>query len=309
MMNLPEDSAYSSRKMRSVRNTVVKITHYLKMQDDVSSALMVGSQARKIKPADEWSDIDIVIITTNPDRYLMDSSWLEHFGIQPKISFVEETANGGVLEKRVLFNNGVAVDFTILPLNLIKENINTDLTRGELTKVLQRGVILIKDENKLVSSFMEALLSTSNNKGESKLPSISESEFSNSVNDFFFHVVWTHRKLLRGELWSATNCLDCYMKSLLLQMTEWYSKAKNSEDYDTWHSGRFIEQWADKSILKDFHGIFAHYDYHDIEPALRSTVKLYSRMAKYVANHYGFNYPTDVDQFAWKQTKIEGKKD
>lgn len=37
---------------------------------DIRGAVIVGSRARTDHPADEWSDIDIIVITTDPDRYL-----------------------------------------------------------------------------------------------------------------------------------------------------------------------------------------------------------------------------------------------
>jgi len=50
-------------------------------------------------------------------------------------------------------------------------------------------------------------------------------EFLNAVNDFWYHAVWTAKKLRRGELWIAMSCLDSYMKRRLLQMIEWHARA------------------------------------------------------------------------------------
>lgn len=53
-------------------------------------------------------------------------------------------------------------------------------------------------------------------------PQISESEFLNLTNDFYFHNIWAAKKLLRGELWSAKMCVDAYLKNYLLKMIELY---------------------------------------------------------------------------------------
>lgn len=36
---------------------------------DIRAAIVIGSRARIDHPADEWSDLDIVILSTNPTRY------------------------------------------------------------------------------------------------------------------------------------------------------------------------------------------------------------------------------------------------
>lgn len=308
MMPNSNDRFDPSGMIRTVRDSLAKITRFLKLQEDIHYAIVIGSQARKVRPADEWSDIDIVIVTSDPERYLQDSSWLEGIGIPPRITFVEKAASGGTVERRALFSNGVAVDFSIFPFNCLGEVEESDQVQEEFVKVLRRGVIIIKDEGEMISSFVKQLQSSGRMDQVPGSHEVSEQEFSQSASDFFFHFVWTNRKLNRGELWSAKTCLDCYMKSLLIQMVEWHAKAENSEEYDVWHSGRFIEQWADRSIIAEFHKIFAHYDYHDIESALHSTVRLYARIAKEVAHHYEFNYPKDIESFAWEQVgKTPGK--
>ena len=70
-----------------------------------------GSRARKINPADEWSDFDLIIVTSNPDELLMSNEWITNIGI-PKITFLEDTLCNGK-ERRVLFNNGLDIDFVI----------------------------------------------------------------------------------------------------------------------------------------------------------------------------------------------------
>jgi len=39
-----------------------------------------------------------------------------------------------------------------------------------------------------------------------------QDEFLDLINDFWYHTVWTAKKLRRGELWTAQGCSDSYMK-------------------------------------------------------------------------------------------------
>ena len=82
---------------------------------DVHFAVLVGSHARAEDPADEWSDIDLVIIVDDPAAMMADPGWLDELG-RPLLSFVEPTAVGDFTERRVLFESGQDVDFVLLPV-------------------------------------------------------------------------------------------------------------------------------------------------------------------------------------------------
>ena len=40
-------------------------------QPDIRAAFVVGSRARTDHPADQWSDLDIMVVTTRPERLLV----------------------------------------------------------------------------------------------------------------------------------------------------------------------------------------------------------------------------------------------
>jgi aminoglycoside 6-adenylyltransferase len=57
-----------------------RFTQWAEKQDDIRGAYILGSRARKETPADEWSDLDLPIITSDPDRYISDTEWLNDLG-------------------------------------------------------------------------------------------------------------------------------------------------------------------------------------------------------------------------------------
>lgn len=81
---------------------------------DIRGAVIIGSRARVDHPTDEWADLDIMIITTDPERYVSTSDWIENVG-NPLLTFVEPTAGGDDMERRVLFEGMLDVDFAIIP--------------------------------------------------------------------------------------------------------------------------------------------------------------------------------------------------
>jgi len=85
------------------------------------------------------------------------------------------------------------------------------------------------------------------------------------------------------------------MKRLVLAMIEWHAGAASGWSGDTWHNGRFLEQWADPRAIDGLRGAFAHYDTADIRLALLETMDLFRWLAAETAARLGYLYPTAAD--------------
>lgn len=266
-----------------------KFTTWAEDIKDIRGTIVVGSRARKETPADKWSDLDLVILTTNPDYYLNNTKWIEKIE-DYWITFIENTAVGGSKERRVLFKEGLDVDFSIFTVQILKEMIEN----YEIQAVLNRGIRVLIDKDNLFNNISNSLadfeLKSSN------IPSIKE--FDNLINDFWYHAVWSSKKLLRGELWTAKSCVDGYMKYKLIKLIEWHAVIKKGEDYDTWHSGRYFDEWADDKVKEDIKKCFAHYNKEDIKRALYNTMSLFRWIALEVSSELNYKYPVSVDNKA-----------
>lgn len=60
---------------------------------EIIAVYIVGSRAREDKPFDEFSDLDVVVFSTNPDYYLQNDQWLLNIG-KVWTSFMFRTAKG-----------------------------------------------------------------------------------------------------------------------------------------------------------------------------------------------------------------------
>lgn len=282
---------------------------------DVYAAVVVGSRARMDRPADPWSDLDLILIVDQPRRYLSGADWLTCMG-HPWISFLEGTADGEHMERRVLFEGGLDVDFVLLAkrdIQLLIRLLRLHKRLGRLRRLLpgawreramhaatgtadliRRGARVLLDKWGLAAYLHLALDAA----GQPARPPPTEEAFLNLNHDFWYHTVWTAKKLRRGELWTAQGCSDRYMKGRLLQMIEWHAGAAHGWDYDTWHGGRFLEQWADPRIVTDLKAAFAHYDAGDLWRGLRATMDLFRWIAVETAARGGYPYPTAADERA-----------
>ena len=233
-----------------MQDLIERFTTWVLDRPDIRSALIVGSRARADRPADSLSDLDLAVIVTDPSIYLSDTTWLRRFG-EPFPTFVESTADGNFRERRVLFRDGRDVDFSLLPAAVVQQML-VQRVPAEIADVLRRGFRILVDKDGLAEQLTDAACWPDS---PETLPT--ELSWIETSHDFFYHVVLAAKKAKRGELWVAKSTCDGYLKNLILRLIEWHAKSKS--DRDTWHKGRFLEQWATPEVLQDLPSTFAGY--------------------------------------------------
>jgi aminoglycoside 6-adenylyltransferase len=229
-------------------------------RQDVHAAVVVGSQARSDAPADRWSDLDVFLVVDDPEPYLSAGGWVDEFG-SPVLTFVEGTAVGDERERRVLYETGEDVDLAVVPVSA--------LDRLEVAaELLARGYRVLVDEiglEKRLAGVAAAAVAPG-------LPT--QRELTELASDFWYHALWTAKKLRRGEVFIAVDCLDGYLKRRLVTLMAWHARAVD-RSVDTWHGGRFLERWADAGALSALEGAYARYDVRDVARALWETIDLW----------------------------------
>jgi aminoglycoside 6-adenylyltransferase len=256
------------------------VADWAREREDVKGALLVGSQARTEAPADRWSDLDIVLFVDEPEVLAADGSWVESFGT-PVLSFLEPTAFGHRVERRVLYETGEDVDFPLLEASAWRELASSP----EAQVLLARGARVLHDELGLT----EALAELSPPAAEGPPDSAALKELS---SDFWYHALWTAKKLRRGEIFTAIDCLDGYLKWRLLTLLRWHARSVDPS-VETWHGGRFLERWADAGALAALERAYAHYDLRDVARALWETIDLFQGLEEEVARRLGLETGLD----------------
>ncbi|QFF99319.1 aminoglycoside adenylyltransferase [Psychrobacillus glaciei] len=275
--------------MSDYKEIMNKVILWGQQEDDIRSIFIVGSMARSDKPADKWSDMDLVIVTSDVEKWLQSEEWIRKFG-NPQISFLERTHVGNIMERRVMYDGSCIVDFNFMKLEVAK----TILESEEVQGVIARGVKVLLDKD----SVTEVFHNTSSLIKNKEVPEFSE--FKNDVNDFWFHAVYTAQKLRRGELLVAKSNCDEYLKRLLIKFVKLQTIMKNSTNQQSWHDVRFFEEWADKEVVQEFQGIYGKYNEESVWDALFETMKLYRKVAKQIAVELEYEYPIIADQSADK---------
>lgn len=276
--------------------------------DDVKAALLVGSRARSVQPADEWSDLDIMLITTRPKRYLRTSEWLAALG-PVCLTYVIERPVGDRHVRHVVFEGPVMVDFAVVSsletrwgalvlrmvtrapatLHLIPQGLRSQITSWFDTLRKGRPLVLV-DKGHAASRLQDVRLP------EVAAGALRADEFSEAVNAFWSLAMWVAKLALRGELWSANWVAGHQLQEELLRMIEWHAKAEHGGDYDTWFAGRFIGTWAPPDVVTRLTEVFARYDEDDVWRALVAAMDLYGRLARETARRVNLDYPVSSEQ-------------
>ena len=102
---------------------------------DVAAVFLVGSQARGQARPD--SDVDLVILTSEPGRYFEDRTWLEAFGAVERWQTEDW---GRVQALRVWYRGGPEVEFGLTSADWADEPLDEGTRR-----VLQAGFVVVFD--------------------------------------------------------------------------------------------------------------------------------------------------------------------
>lgn len=256
------------------------ILHDAEIDPAIKAVIAIGSTTRQTVKADEYSDLDLIIVTDDPQRWYS-GEYPAKFG-EISIAFIEPTLGGGK-EYRMIYEEHKDVDMILFT----PEQFTNAVKMGVAQWVMNRGYHILYDQagySKMIGEYVKSSVSH---------PRMSQEEFINMTNDFYFHNIWAAKKLMRGELWSAKMCVDVYQKNYLLRMIELYCHQTGGKD--VWHDGRFLDRWADAWILDKLKSCYAHYEKEDVQNALIHTHELFSELATAVAAKNEFPYPRKAE--------------
>jgi aminoglycoside 6-adenylyltransferase len=268
-------------------NIIPKITAWAQADENIRCILLVGSRARTDQLADEWADLDIILLAGDVGRLIDGNDWLDQ--IAPHwLTFVERTGDGSGWERRVMFNGGADVEFVPIPMSVFHDLLRKADPPPGLVDLIRRGYRVIVDKENILTAIQALAIHAH----QPQTPT--QAEYVNLVHDFWYHTVWTAKHLRRGELWWAKGCCDSYLKERLRQMMEWHTQATRPGT-DTWMRGRFLEDWVDLRVLSALPETFAHYDTEEVWKALIASMDLFRWLAMETAEIQEFVYPREGD--------------
>ena len=96
------------KNTKHIRDFLNAFVNWAVVQDDVQAIALVGSYSRGAARDD--SDIDLVLLTDQPQKYLEDLKWIERFGVVEKYQTEDY---GKLISSRVWYLNSYEVEYGI----------------------------------------------------------------------------------------------------------------------------------------------------------------------------------------------------
>lgn len=255
-----------------------KVRSLAEKSENVRAVFIIGSCVRKIEKADAYSDIDFIVIANEMDEFIHQRNWVETLG-KPLFLWTDHEAGWASWDRRVLFDDFLEADFVLFQKSQLEQQWLASFVGSMLTSDYE--MLIDKDD---ISSLVRPFL-------YSEEAPQSDEEILNEIHDFFFHCNWIKKKIDRGALFIAHNCLNEHMKKKLLFMMEASAKIKHGETCNTWFEGRFIEKWADRDSLAKLEKCFATYHKEEILNALRNQIILYTSLSEKLCQSRGISFP------------------
>ena len=179
-------------------DTIKTIRTWSQKEKEIGGAVIIGSQVRSTRQADQWSDLYPMLVIHTPDTFLNDSQWVSRFG-NVVCAYNEVTplhfTSWDWCVKRVLSDDNRDVDFSILPYSHLDEALA--INKG----IIAKGYQVLYDEKAPTLETKIAALIATNDASSTPLPS--EDELANTISDLLYHVAWAFKKILRRGLWVA----------------------------------------------------------------------------------------------------------
>ncbi|MEO6004458.1 MAG: hypothetical protein ABIZ04_20555 [Opitutus sp.] len=195
-------------------NLAERVTSLLEKDDDVEGLVLIGSRVRAqgdaIWRADENSDWDFQILTSNPGKFT-NANWTKELGTELHTYAVRSTAIGRVPKIAAIFAEGEA-DFVIINTRTLR--LGRWLLAGGFHRRLPRLNRSLQDLALIIRPGWKYLKDSSNWNSfyEKLVAEISDRRLSNPecvalADAFVCDYLWTLRKIERGEFLASQRML------------------------------------------------------------------------------------------------------
>ena len=130
-----------------IRDFLTAVREWASQNSDIQAVALVGSYARGAATA--GSDIDLILLTRTPKRYLEDTAWVGHFG---EVERLQVEDYGPVTSVRAWYHNGPEVEYGIAGLAWLSQPLDEGTRR-----VLSDGTVILYERDALLSPVLSII--------------------------------------------------------------------------------------------------------------------------------------------------------
>lgn len=255
---------------------------------EIRAMILTSTRARPGGPVDEFSDYDVILVVTDPERLAGDLAWQEAYGPRLVGWGDEDELYGRTTHFRgVIYEDQVKVDYSIWPDELLDAVAEYE----SLPPGLDHGYRVLLDKEGRTRAWPAPTA------GAYVLAKPSNAEYRALVEEFWWGTTYAAKALRRGELFFANSfVLEHDLKVIALrQMLEWRIAADRDWTFVPGAHGRGLERHLDQDTALALADTYAAYGADEMWTALFRLVELFGRVAADVAAALGYAYPQEID--------------
>lgn len=274
---------------------IEKLKDYIKKNDDFDIVNIAGSFSDKKNKNryDEFSDIDLFIVTEKKDYYLSNKDWLSFYG-KNFIYFNDPISLGTGMELRVAFDDGLLADIAIvndLEFQKLKEN------KIFCEKIIDRGFTTLKN------NYDEHYFEHKKYKEEV----VTQYEWNRKIDEFWIDICNIYKYFVRKDYFSAKYAFDRRILKILIYTLEEYTKIKNPKQ-DVYFNGRYMRKWLDKESFEEMNNIDSSIEPNKMILSIQLAINMFEEKINKIFDYYGYSNDIERDSLIRNiKEKINGE--
>lgn len=268
--------------MRTEAQVYDTVLGFAREDERIRVVTLEGSRTNVNIPPDDFQDYDITFFVTDMGSFTADDGWVDIFGERLILQKPEDMELFPAEEKGfsylMLFSDGVKIDLTLLPLELLEEYFTWD----KLVKVL-----LDKDGTA----------------GQRPVPTDvdyhlrrpTERMFDDCCNEFWNTVPYVVKGLCRREILFAIDHLSDVVRKELLRMLSWKIGIERGFDFSLGKNYKFMEKYLPAELWERLMSTYRMGSYGEMWETLEQCMALFREVSAETAARLGCRYP-DYDE-------------
>lgn len=268
--------------MRTEAQVYDTVLGFAREDERIRVVTLEGSRTNVNIPPDDFQDYDITFFVTDMGSFTADDGWLDIFGERLILQKPEDMELFPAEEKGfsylMLFSDGVKIDLTLLPLELLEEYFTWD----KLVKVL-----LDKDGT--------AGQRPAPTDVDYHLRRPTERMFDDCCNEFWNTVPYVVKGLCRREILFAIDHLSDVVRKELLRMLSWKIGIERGFDFSLGKNYKFMEKYLPAELWERLMSTYRMGSYGEMWEALEQCMALFREVSAETAARLGCRYP-DYDE-------------
>ena len=253
-------------------------------REDVQAVIVVGSRARADRPADRWSDLDLIVFVADVDLYRRPGDWQPAlqaaFPLPVWLSAFDITGRGDP-EWEFVLEGGVKVD---LVFTLNRSPRGKEATLAEMVESFPYRYVLEAGMRALVEK-------TSGPPVQLGRPPVqmlpSAAEYKALIDNTLLNVVRAVKLTRRGELWRAVQVINTALQGQVLTLLVWHTAARSFPGGVPYYRGRFLEEWADPRMLALAADTLAGYSNESVRRAVEGVFRFLTAVTAEISQAAG----------------------